>query len=560
MAEPAHHYWYADDTTRAALQRQTSRIVLLGGYSGYNNFGDILQLKGAIRWHRRHTGREPVVVCDARAVPDAQFVSRLRECFGVEEVLFYSPHRLDSELALSEWRDAPHLEHLHVYGGGFLNAMWGPLFVSLIEATIERFGVGHYVLSGQQASEEIGDVLHDHFRRYRPLLVGARDHESLGVLRSSGAEATYSFDDASEALQEFACRQPPDPAPADLLLHMNLSGYTRQGDFESAAHQLVERLDRLSRHIREKAGNHLPEVVLLQSYTDRRADVVDTLNSAQALADCFPFASYRVVDLADLALRVRDPDTARLPLPVAPIAMVGSYHTALLCGVLSVPCFLSAENDYYRQKQRGLGLRSRDLARFLQFPERIDLTAAMTARKPWLDRLAEAYRQPPTMRVPTLPVAYDVDGSAESSHPCPTRMPEVDIVAIQRELAAVRVALAERETELEDTRVELASTRDALADELSAVRMMLEERSAKATALSETLARVRDTFQARTREHAQQVAALERSLGDRDAEVRRLVVELETIRAQLAYMRDSVSWRITTPLRAVRRRLQAMER
>ena len=55
---------------------------------------------------------------------------------------------------------------------------------------------------------------------------------------------------------------------------------------------------------------------------------------------------------------------------------------------------------------------------------------------------------------------------------------------------------------------------------------------------------------------AREIEELRTTVADRDAEVGRLVRELEEMRKQLTYMLDSLSWRFTSPLRAIRERFR----
>src|SRR5262245_10066483 len=157
--------FYCDEKTRAALTDAGEKVLLLGSYGGFSNFGDILQLKGAIAWHRAETRFEPILICHATAIPDAGFCHRQRARLGLRGILYWSPDRQDlSAAGLGELADAIGIPRLHVYGGGFLNRFWGEGTIAIIEALIARFGVGHYVLSGQQIDEQFVPQLREHFR------------------------------------------------------------------------------------------------------------------------------------------------------------------------------------------------------------------------------------------------------------------------------------------------------------------------------------------------------------------------------------------------------------
>ena len=213
-------------------------------------------------------------------------------------------------------------------------------------------------------------------------------------LRAARAPAQHSFDDALEAMDRLvAAGTAGVPRPrASVLVHLNTSFYT-QGEDEG----LAADLGRL-------AGAD-GDVVLLQAFDERRVyEITDTLGTVVELEDAFPFASYRVVDLARLALAL---DHAPLPAALpegARLAYACSYHVTLLCTVLGVPCFLRARNPYYRQKRAGLGLPGDlTLDHFLERPAAPALDGPREARSAWLEQLAEAYARAPDRREPQAP-------------------------------------------------------------------------------------------------------------------------------------------------------------
>jgi hypothetical protein len=134
-------FMYGDLVTVDILHKDIPKILLFGGYLGYNNFGDILQLKGAINYHTNSTMLEPVVVCTVGSIHDIDFLSRLRKWFGVRAFIFIQDQPVDASLINLHLIDkALPIEYIHVYGGGFLNRMWGETCLRLIEGLIENFG------------------------------------------------------------------------------------------------------------------------------------------------------------------------------------------------------------------------------------------------------------------------------------------------------------------------------------------------------------------------------------------------------------------------------------
>jgi hypothetical protein len=388
--------WYAEPGRFESDPPAEDAVLLLGGFQGYANFGDVLQVKGVARWHDEVTGLRPVPALSLTAVADAGFHDRMRAWLGVDDLLYWCERPVDATAAgLTELRRAPRVPHLHVFGGECFSGRWAELFLALIESAHRRFGVGHYVLSGQQADAAAVPRMRAYFTRRPPVLAGGRDPASAAHLVAAGAPAEHSFDDALETMERLVGEAQRAPrARATLLVHLNTSFYTAAPDGPSDRRELADDLRLLRR-----AGD---EVTLLQAFDDRRAfEITDALGTVVELEDDFPFAAYRVVDLARLALALdHEPLPAGLP-GGARLAYACSYHVTLLCSVLGVPCFLRARNPYYRQKRVGLGLPADGaLEQFLDRPAAPSLHAQRRARAAWLARLAAAYAQPAEPREP----------------------------------------------------------------------------------------------------------------------------------------------------------------
>lgn len=453
MPHPPFIQAFADERTLFALRAESPRVLLLGGYLGYPNFGDILQLKGAIAWHRArnanpppgrspaHTAAEvsnrlePVIVCDTGAITDAGFVGRVRNAFDVEHIVFLSTSGTRDAHSLS--RRAPDLHrlehsaritHLHLYGGGYLNSRWGEHILSSAEFLHRSFGVGHYVISGVQAERDFSDRISTHVERCSPLLIGGRDDESVGILAEIDPSAAYSFDDAAEAMTALADRLRSDPsswfntrrsastrAPR-ALVHLNVSPYA--ADSANALQTLSERLDSIIQQTANpdtaNGEAQKPDAVLLHAYNDPRIDqVADTLGVVLRLGDRFPLVSHHVAHLGVEALQIRipltpstDPNRPSLGAnaSTSDIAFVCSYHAAMLAQMLGVPTWLEVRNAYYRQKAAGLGLlrtttdspidTTAAFRTFLHERPFVSLDQPLARRTEWLKRLAAAYEEP----------------------------------------------------------------------------------------------------------------------------------------------------------------------
>jgi hypothetical protein len=393
--------WYVDEEAWQDRPSGDRAVLLVGGYQGFANFGDVLQLKGVVRWHRQVSGLEPIVVLSTTSIADRGFHVRLRSWLGVRQLVYWSERPLDVEaVGLTELRRAPAIGHLQVFGGECLASRWLGVFLTLIESTHARFGVGHYVLSGQQADRAAIPRLREHFNRHPPIVAGGRDPESAEHIAAAGAPAAYSFDDALEPLDQLVAEatdhQGLEPKPADALIHLNTSDYTATGGNRNGqpATSLAGDLETLARAV-ARSEPERADVVVLQAFDDRRVDEIsDSLGTIVELEDGFPFPAYRVVDLARLALELaRRPVAATLPSS-ARLAYTCSYHVTLLCTMLGIPCFLRAKNPFYRQKRAALGLSAGTLPEFLRCPEAPTLERQRRAREDWLKRLQAAYGAP----------------------------------------------------------------------------------------------------------------------------------------------------------------------
>ena len=375
-------YMYADVKTINILKDETSKVILLGSYLGYSNFGDILQLKGAIKFHREHTNLEPVVVCALQSISDDTFINKIRKWFGIKAIIFIDEEAYDvSLLHLQPIREARTIEYFHLYGGGFLNVMWGDYYISFIEGLINSFKINNYIVTGQQIDSKYVSSLQAHFQRFPPRIVGGRDYNSVDIINKMGIPVDFSFDDAIEIISTWVTRRPINKIKTktgNILIHINTSSYTE-------AHNNIV-IDNLNAVI-NKYPYH--EAVLLQVYDDCRLDVRDTLFSVVNMEDKFPFLNYKVVDLAKMALQVDPYDTvddANLMFLDGELAVSSSYHTTIFCNLLGIPCYLISLNDYYQQKRHGLGEEG-VLEDFLNKPYLQFYDEKISMRKKWLEQL-----------------------------------------------------------------------------------------------------------------------------------------------------------------------------
>ncbi|GJQ28701.1 MAG: hypothetical protein HBSAPP03_05850 [Phycisphaerae bacterium] len=492
-------FFYADERTASRLRDPGQAVVMVGSFMGYPNFGDILQLKGALRWHAAQTGCTPILILDVDAITDDDYPARVRRNYGVESLVFFCTYPLTNPPAgLALVPTMPAIPNLHLYGGGFLNPLWGDFLVSLVEGVYAAFGSTRYLVSGQQVDPAFRDAMAAHFTRCPPILAGGRDPTSAKVLASCGVRAAFSFDDATECAADIAAAltRNGEPGGPHALVHLNASGYTRSDGEAAQLATLLDRLVTLRDHLGPQA-----RFTLLQAYTDRRTyDIADTLGVVQLLDDTFPLREYGVLHLDRIAMDLgREGWDRGLGLTPAPtIALTSSYHVSMLCAMMGVPCWMEGRNDYYRQKRSGLGHEHADFRVFLANPTAATLADGLAARSVWLERLSEAWaapspaatlREAPSRRVPParawtgkqtvaklrehlLAWAKDAEASAVRAHARATelgaRLGQVE-GAFHEEKETARLLRAQIDDLGAQVR-DLAAARDATAAELDGAR------------------------------------------------------------------------------------------
>jgi hypothetical protein len=127
-------------------------------------------------------------------------------------------------------------------------------------------------------------------------------------------------------------------------------------------------------------------VTLLQAYSDRRLEVVDTRESVKQLERAFPFADCRLIELVSLIYE----NTNGLILPLqGEIGYSCSYHVALWLQLAGIPCWLRGSNLFYQQKSQALQTQSNFKA-FLREPRLADHVVNLEQRQLWQEQLSAA--------------------------------------------------------------------------------------------------------------------------------------------------------------------------
>jgi glycosyltransferase involved in cell wall biosynthesis len=383
------YFFYADETSLAVIESQAEKVLLIGGDFNARNFGDILQQVNTIALHQGMGRRNSVPLMGMGAVSDAQFPALVRASSGADALLFFSASQSDdtaSELGLIPVNGACNVSCIHLYGGGFLNEKWGDIVLDVTEHLLRALAPPLYVVSGQQITAPYQGRVAEHIRAYGPALFGVRDTLSQQWLSSTGQSAYFSFDDATETLQQLTRALPLQLGPG-LLLQLNVSDYTGNA---TSSESLLSDLDTLVRHPVSSNG-----LTVLQAYSDSRTEILDSRESIKYLERAFPFPDYRTLELSQLAYL----SSGALARPVqGEVGYSCSYHVALWLQLAGIPCWLRGSNDFYAQKRDALQV-GQTLEAFLHEPRLSDHRANIERRQAWIRLLTLALDAAPTSMV-----------------------------------------------------------------------------------------------------------------------------------------------------------------
>jgi Polysaccharide pyruvyl transferase len=523
------------DTVRA-LREASAVVVLVGGYDGSGNFGDIAQLDAALQLvDRLGPGVLALPVIEAARL---EHHADLLRCAArpAEHVLVCGTDHGAAELVPAVTETAAGFSAIYLYGGGYLNTRWGDrklVMLRAAEAFLGTIGVEPRcrVATGVQVeSRWVRDLPPaDIATLQRFELLGARDGESAHAL-ASVAPATRVIESADDALA--VLREPTRTAAAAacadgigaLQVNVHVADHSWVGQDSDVPLRCAALIARVSERVDRPAT-----VVPVLAYEDR--STTDGPATARLVQAC-----------AGNGVRVEPPRLLRPArmgadldhLARSAFSLSCSYHVALTSLMLGLPTVVVHANEYYDQKAAGLR------ASF------------------------------------DLPASYTV-GSVDGWHRSAESVAD-DLVAgrgrdaWERRLALGRQdVLARRDAAERDVLSRLAAA--ALAA-LTAAKASLRIRSAQTAELLEELGTLREDLQVLGREADGGGA----TLGDREALAQartnaaqhRRVAELESVRRlaadahaadlaayvvelerRLGVVYGSSSWSLTAPLRSV---------
>lgn len=377
-------YCYATKETIDSLKNHSEKVLLIGGDFGYGNFGDILQLKGAINTVKHSDRYQPVCIFNTNAIRDIDFPNEILSYYGNHMFIFVSTFPL-----IFDHSNDPHLVPvkiinnvvcLYMYGGGFLNPYWGNGVLEIVEFFLQKNESLKYIISGQQITDPFHSNFAKHLNKYKPIIVGVRDQNSKDLLCSQGIEPNFSFDDATEELIKLNSKVKIQFGKG-LFLHLNSSSYTMKSD--QTKRKTLDEIALDLKLIKNTFGD-LDSVHLLQAYVDAREEVVDTFETISSLETRFPFP---FTDQILLPLICGDNfNQNKINLLCGEFAYSSSYHVAFWLSLSGIPCWLRPSNEFYRQKFDGLGM-NQSLYQVLDRKNIINFDSQIEQRSIWLEKI-----------------------------------------------------------------------------------------------------------------------------------------------------------------------------
>jgi hypothetical protein len=346
---------FATPATQRALSETRAAAILVGGYDGSGNFGDIAQLDATLRL-LDPLGSELLVL----PVVERVWRQGHRELLATfqtppEHVVFFDPEYSGDDDLLPV-AVPPNLAAggIYLYGGGYLNPSWGERKLAMLRAAedlLQSAGVSAAarVSSGLQADPAWLQALPpaDQALLGSFAVLGARDPLTARALADLGSAAVVveTGDDAlgDIPLVTVASTAWGPPATLEVNLHFGEHDWVsgRPGELRDAALDLVQELG-------HQAGRPV-RIRPLIAYLDGR---IDERPAAAALGT---EAARRGIEMAETrVLRPAELEAMLPELRQATATISCSYHVALTSLLLGIPTVVFADNPYYRQKAAGL--------------------------------------------------------------------------------------------------------------------------------------------------------------------------------------------------------------
>ncbi len=498
---------FATPDTRAAVEDAHSVAILVGGYDGSGNFGDIAQLDASLRLLAPLREGMLVLPVLERALVESDRELRGEFLHVPEHPVFFGEDNGDADgLVPLPTPAALATGAIYLYGGGYLNPSWGERKLAMLSAAEGFFAAAApertaRVASGLQVDpgwlEGLPAADAEALASFD--FLGARDGLSATALEKLAPDKPVheTSDDAAAVIPTPASTDPWEPTgPIEINFHIAGHDWVTSDPEETFSFAAE-----LAHELGQRAGRPVvarPLIAYLDGRVDERA-AVERLRAA----------------CADHEIKVDDPNLlrpTRLPelsgtLRTAGLTISCSYHVALTSLLLGIPTAIFSGNDYYRQKAAGL-------AEAFELPSPFVLSSG----------------DDPKRIAAEITAAVDASGGAGE---------------LRRRLyrRAVRFRMQRREAE-ELVLAHLSGAAiGALGKRIDELSARLRERSAEPAALQAELAALRDENEALR----QPAVAAAVQAAERRAE--RAEAEAAEVHRQLAEVFGSSTWRMGEPLR-----------
>jgi hypothetical protein len=492
--------FFATPETAAKVARASAIAILIGGYDGSGNYGDLAQLDAALALLERF---EPELLL-LPVVERVHFAEHRNLAGGFVNppagALFFDPEGSaeDGLLPVPAPSDLA-FAACYLYGGGYLNSSWGGRKLAMLggaEELIAAAGCERIcrLSSGLQAEATwIAGLSAADAGALRSFeFLGVRDSGSLAALATLGSSAAVvdTGDDTVGVLRRMPAPYAAPVSDGRLRVNLHIAEHAWVTDRPDA---IADFYADFAAELGRRAGLPVlaqPLVAYMDRHTSEQA-ALERLAVACAKRDV-ELAKARVLRPASLADAVAELGQATLTLSC-------SYHVAITSLSVGVPAILLRDDAYYDQKAAGL---------------------------------AEAFGLPPAFAL-----GSNADARAAAAEVAGVVLDERQSVDLAHRLGAGASRLRERRAGAEaDLLARLgAAATGALTAQLGELSERLRERSAEPAELLLQLSELQAQSQAAGASPSPENGAAQ-----------------ETLAAVL----DSRSWRLTAPLRRVGARIR----
>lgn len=344
---------FATPETAAVVAEAGAVALLVGGYDGSGNFGDILMLDAALELLEP---LEPGLL--ALPILERRFAHHHRRELATEMIrpprhqLYFDPEgEADDELVPVSFSPELRSAVSYFYGGGYLNGLWGDrklammraaegLIAAAAPAELRRIG------SGLQADPAwLSSLSHEDTSLLRSFeLLGARDARSGQALEELGCpRVPESGDDALAILGELPIARPPGDEELQINLHCTDNDWVTDDE---------ERLVEFYADLVAELGSHAGRPVVAQPLVAYRDARVDETPAGERLGEVL---EQRGIEArTPLVLRPSSLGRTAAEMGRASLTVASSYHVALTSLMLGLPTVTIRDNPYYEQKAAGL--------------------------------------------------------------------------------------------------------------------------------------------------------------------------------------------------------------